>query len=133
CIKDHKHEHDLTSALMPTRLIKIHTTIDGKIDTRIFETEPNDPVPYLTLSYCWGGDQEYGTTAETFSQSKDHIDLEELSATIRDAITVSVDMGFQYLWVDSLCIIQDNDQDRSHEIAKMPAIYSNAVCNIAAS
>lgn len=50
-----------------------------------------------------------------------------------DAIVVTIKMGYSYLWVDSLCIIQDSVRDKTDEIAKMPAIYNNAVCAIAAS
>ncbi|KAI8940311.1 hypothetical protein NX059_004007 [Plenodomus lindquistii] len=66
-------------------------------------------------------------------ETKGVVDITQLPATIRDAISVTINLGFTYLWVDSVCIIQDNEQDRTREIAKMPAVYNNAVCTITAS
>ncbi|KAF2107179.1 hypothetical protein BDV96DRAFT_459774, partial [Lophiotrema nucula] len=53
--------------------------------------------------------------------------------TIQDAIKITHELGFDYLWVDSLCIIQDDAVEIAQEIALMPLIYSNAVVTIAAS
>jgi hypothetical protein len=61
------------------------------------------------------------------------IDLpEELPRTVRDAITVTRSLEYGYLWVDSLCIIQDDKQDQDLQIGMMDEIYSNATLTIAA-
>lgn len=52
--------------------------------------------------------------------------------TIRDAITVTRELGIPYLWVDSLCIIQDSYADWLKEAATMQAVYKNSVVTIAA-
>ncbi|KAK1810195.1 hypothetical protein LTR12_015428 [Friedmanniomyces endolithicus] len=56
-----------------------------------------------------------------------------LKKSIQDAVTLVQRFGVSYLWVDTLCILQDDPQDLAREIADMHNIYSNAVCNIAAS
>jgi hypothetical protein len=118
---------------MPARLLELHTNMDGQIDARIVLSEKIGLVPYLTLSYCWGGDQEFKTTEKSLLTSKGVVNVSELPQTIKDAVTVTMEMGYSYLWVDSICIMQDNDKDRTNEIARMPAIYNNAICCIAAS
>lgn len=88
---------------------------------------------YLTLSYVWGLDQIHKTTASNVSQYECGIDLPLLPATIRDAIYVTHTLGFQFLWVDSLCIIQDSDEDKRHEIGRMHHIYRHSHLTIIAA
>lgn len=66
---------------------------------------------YLTLSYVWGGDQAHKTTSSNITTYEGGIDPTLIPLTIRDAIFVTNALGFRWLWVDSLCIIQDSDQD----------------------
>lgn len=61
------------------------------------------------------------------------VDEDELPATIRDAIELARFLGVQYLWVDSLCIIQDDMQDWIHESAQMSIVYAQAFLTISAS
>ena len=61
------------------------------------------------------------------------INFQELPPTLRDAIIVTEQMGLEYLWVDALCIIQDDDEDRAREIESMGLVYESANFTIAAS
>lgn len=78
---------------------------------------------YLTLSYVWGGDQIHKTTTANLSSYEQGIAASLLHSTIRDAIYVTHMLGFRWLWIDSLCIIQDSDEDKAHEIGRMHHIY----------
>jgi hypothetical protein len=61
------------------------------------------------------------------------IELPELlPRTIRDALEVTLSIGDCFLWVDSLCIVQDDDEDRDLQIDMMDEIYSNETSTIAA-
>ncbi|RYN77164.1 hypothetical protein AA0120_g11625 [Alternaria tenuissima] len=53
--------------------------------------------------------------------------------TIRDAIQVCCSLGFHYIWIDALCIVQDDDDEKASEIAKMQSIYRNAALTIGAA
>jgi hypothetical protein len=90
-------------------------------------------VDYVALSYCWGGDQVHMTTKENYASINRVICFESLPKTLQDAIEVTTELGYCFLWVDSLCIVQDCPVDKSREIANMPAIYNSAVLTIAAS
>jgi hypothetical protein len=64
---------------------------------------------------------------------KTMIPLSELSKTLQDAISIVRKLGFQYLWADTLCIIQDATADWQAEAKRMGEIYKNTICTIAAS
>lgn len=90
---------------------------------------------YACLSHCWGGEQPLITTLnpDTFTQYKKKIDWDILPRTFQDAIIVARRFGIQYLWIDSLCIIQDSPQDWRIQSALMAEIYQNAVITFAGS
>lgn len=100
---------------------------------RLFEPEMNEFTGcYVALSYCWGNSHPLATTQETISQRKSNIEWEHLPRTFQDAVTVSRRFNIQYIWVDSLCIIQDSEADWEVESAKMADVYGNAFFTIAA-
>ncbi|EIW52281.1 HET-domain-containing protein, partial [Trametes versicolor FP-101664 SS1] len=88
---------------------------------------------YLALSYVWGEEQPHQTTTSNVSAYSAGIDAFLLPQTIRDAISVTRTLGFQYLWVDSLCIVQDSDEDKLHELGRMHLIYRYAYFTIIAA
>ncbi|KAL1946173.1 hypothetical protein VTO73DRAFT_15300 [Trametes versicolor] len=94
---------------------------------------PGEHDKYLALSYVWGEDQSHKTTTSNLSMYERGIEPSFLPATIRDAIRVTHMLGFRWLWVDSLCIIQDSDEDKLHEIGRMHDIYRYAHLTIIAA
>ncbi|KAK3341945.1 heterokaryon incompatibility protein-domain-containing protein [Lasiosphaeria hispida] len=91
---------------------------------------------YVALSYCWGDPaihHQLLTVRANIDDHKKHIDFSSLPRTIQDAITTCGQLNVSYIWVDALCIIQDDDQEKMIEIANMGQIYTNAYLTIAAS
>lgn len=88
---------------------------------------------YTALSHCWGKMQIIRTTKATIGQMKQGIPWASLSKTFQDAITLTRQLGVQYIWIDSLCIVQDDRYDWETESASMAAVYQNAYLTIAAS
>lgn len=88
----------------------------------------------MALSYCWGkhhtGER---TTNRTVGRMMEGIAIAELSQTIQDAVKVVRELRIQYLWIDALCIIQEDKADWIHESKKMGQIYANAFLTIAAT
>jgi len=80
--------------------------------------------------------REMPKSMKTAVQVVDGVETIELPAqlprTIRDAIHVTSAIGYKYLWVDSLCIVQDDEKDRHNQINMMDEIYSNAALTLAA-
>lgn len=73
------------------------------------------------------------TTVDTLNDRKRSIPLSSLNQTFRDAINVTRSLDLQYLWIDSLCIIQDSPSDWTRVSAKICSVYNNAILNIAAT
>lgn len=85
---------------------------------------------YVALSYVWGGDQRVTlkrANAEEFGQVGSLSRQENFPRTIRDATEFVRRLGERYLWVDSLCIIQDNEIDVGFQVDSMDSIYANAL------
>lgn len=117
-------------AQFPVELILIDTE-DNKIVDVALGTEP----PYLALSYTWGGMSQPELTKATRKQrsSKGGLSALRLPNTILDAIHLAKLIGYRYLWVDALCIVQDDSSTRHHQIAQMYNIYQSADVTIVAA
>ncbi len=132
-VKDCEENHGHTCkppdpAYLPTRLI------DVTGDTLCLrESTPGEQGCYAALSYCWGGPQVFATGSATLSARLESFSLAELPKTLQDAVTVTRNLDIPYLWVDSLCIIQDSEADRAHETSRMAQIYKSAYVTICAA
>jgi Heterokaryon incompatibility protein (HET) len=80
---------------------------------------------YVALSYCWGGNQLM-TLRKNLASHSDGIPLAKLSKTVQDAILLLRRLSISYLWVDCLCIVQDDKEEVTDEITKMASYYGNA-------
>jgi hypothetical protein len=106
-------------------------------DTQIFARlvdaliEPNPK--WAALTYVWGGDQEFKATFSNLSTLRDKFEVQRLPHTLQDALTVCKGLNLDYIWVDCLCIIQDDPVDLARELAIMPQIYQQAWVTISAS
>ncbi|OAL43977.1 hypothetical protein IQ07DRAFT_475527, partial [Pyrenochaeta sp. DS3sAY3a] len=116
----------------PTRILEIST---DKNVTKIRLIEPEEPLPsYATLSYCWGMNvQPCWLTSAVLQAYEQGIDFASFPQTIKDAITVAKGLHIRHLWVDSLCIIQDDEMDKEREIGQMGRIYQRSTITILAS
>jgi hypothetical protein len=87
----------------------------------------------MTLSHCWGKQPIFTLTTDNYATMLQRIPHSRLQQAFRDAISVTQRAKIDYLWIDSLCIIQDSVEDWQHESMNMGMVYSGAVCNIAAT
>ena len=88
---------------------------------------------YIALSHCWGSTQTCITTSQNLLERKRSIPWVALPKTFQDSIIYSLQLGVHYLWVDALCILQDNPDDWQIESAKMGDIYRNSFLTLAAT
>ena len=90
---------------------------------------------YCALSHCWGSPKKHPirTTSNTLKDHLEGIKFKVLPRTFQDAVTVTRAIGVRYLWIDCLCIVQDDRNDWKKEAAVMGSIYERALMTIAAS
>lgn len=100
--------------------------------------KPTRSVSYAALSYTWGGSHNQFRLTQRNVQFLEEIgslgDITEVVAkVVMDAITVCARLQIPYLWVDSLCIVQDDDDGKHYQISNMNHIYANAYMTIVAA
>lgn len=92
------------------------------------------PVKFVALSYVWGDFKRVILTSQNEQQlrAQDWLsrNRSSLSHTVLDAIDLCRVLNFQYLWVDSLCIIQDSEEDKAQQISQMDLVYGLASLTI---
>ncbi|KAK0649935.1 heterokaryon incompatibility protein-domain-containing protein [Cercophora newfieldiana] len=88
---------------------------------------------YTALSHCWGGKIDVVLSSKTLRPFQEAgLPLADLAANFRDAIAISRELGIRYLWIDSLCIVQDSTEDWEQESRKMGRVYGDATLTISA-
>lgn len=118
----------------PTRLIDVGVIGSDRRAVKLIETARARPQgPYVTLSHCWGDANLIRKLTSTSLESLLGELPSPLSRTFEDAILATRKLAARYIWIDCLCIIQDNKADWERESMLMAPIYSNALCNIAAT
>lgn len=124
---------------MPTRILDLGVVDDGELDqlfrrslNLIDSAEVTGDRRYACLSHRWESSGHIiRTTRETFAKHRDGISFPTLSPTYQDAVHVLRRLGIRYLWIDSLCIIQDDDADWQEESKTMATVYGKALLTLA--
>ncbi|CVL13891.1 uncharacterized protein FPRN_15246 [Fusarium proliferatum] len=128
CLQNHTSCASPSERFIPTRIIKIFDS--GK---RIEIVEEKSPAAYAVLSYCWGGPQRTTLSKARVENGQLSFDTSTLPQTLQDAVRVCGELGLNFLWIDALCIIQDDLEDKAKEIGQMANIYENSYVAIMAS
>jgi len=133
CLSSHScADSNLNPCWNPTRLLDIGL---GAIpEPRLFLTaKVKERLSYLALSHCWGGVVQETLKKGNLANMRSFIPLSKLTKSVQDAIYVVQKLGYRYLWVDYLCIIQDCPMDWGQESAIMNKVYLHSTCTIAAT
>lgn len=101
-------------------------------DVVLYESNGQE-AQYMCLSHCWGNSRALKTTNANIEEHKQGIPFEMLPRTFQDAVLFCKKMKIRYLWIDSLCIIQDNEADWQVESALMAQIYQHSYLTLAAT
>ena len=127
---EHKSCQSNTDCPLPTRILDIGSGPTNKI---VLRESLNQKDRYSCLSYCWGEEPFIKTLKENIDHHKIGIALAKLPPMFQHAIEVVRHLGIKYLWIDSLCIVQDDHQDWEREAGKMANIYHNSFITISAT
>ena len=118
--------------LLPTRVLDIGNEKSAG-GMRLHCSQEGETGRYLALSHLWGKDRPLCTTSSTLERFQKRIEFQELPKTFQDAVTVTRQLGIRFLWIDSLCIVQDDSKDWETQSKLMGDVFTNAYCTIAAS
>lgn len=136
CDRDHDDcgapEVDAGTSVLPSRLISLDHSNDC-IVRLIHTSDLDNSTLYCALSHCWGKKNTFTTRIDNIEAHGRGVKIEALPRTFQDTILICKELGIQYIWIDSLCIVQDSVSDWEVESAKMGSAYKNAHLTIAAS
>jgi hypothetical protein len=137
---------DSLGPILPTRVIDVTFNREALNDeVRLIETRPKQGQQhfddtlnaargwYIALSYRWGlSPRRFVTTKTNLTKHGEGINMEDLPKTFQDTVTIARRLGVRYIWIDALCIIQDDPDDWAREAAMMGEIYMLSFCTFAA-
>ncbi|KAI2636947.1 heterokaryon incompatibility protein-domain-containing protein [Hypomontagnella submonticulosa] len=132
CTSDHDQCKRGTGGL-PERLISIGSSEGAQPHLVLTEELNTKEIPYATLSHCWGNHLPLQMTRNNEKQFMERIPMEIIPQTFRDALDICKALSIPYLWIDALCIPQDDAVGWQREAANMKNIYSSSVLTIAAA
>ena len=131
---EHHKDHEFAEKELPTRVLDLQSP--GVLsELRVYETD-GERGKYMALSHRWGKDKHKRPLSMTNGNRKalcESINFGDLPKTFQDAVDVTRKLGIRYLWIDSLCIVQDDDKDWEMESRRMEAVFANTFCTIAAT
>lgn len=127
CVTCHSHCPSTPASRLPDRVLDIGT--DGSQIVRLYESQ-NELAKYVCLSHSWGRGELVKTTRDNLSQHTQGIPWDCVSRLLKDTIIVCRRLSIRYLWVDTLCIIQDSSADWEEQAAKMADIYDNSFLTV---
>ncbi|CZR60751.1 uncharacterized protein PAC_10647 [Phialocephala subalpina] len=129
CGKKHKCPPPLVNPNLPTRVLDV---IASDRTVALLETR-GQRGRYIALSHSWGTSPRAMATKATVEDLEDGIAISFLPKTFQDAIQITKRLGIRYLWIDCLCIIQDDKQDWEREASTMGDVYMNSYLTISAA
>ncbi|KAK0627292.1 heterokaryon incompatibility protein-domain-containing protein [Immersiella caudata] len=138
CRAGHKEcQASIQSTVFPTRLLDTQPFKDSD-DVRLLDVRKEGlascGLEWVALSHCWGLPSQGPTTTMTtnLAQRRLRIPFPNLSRTFQDAVKITRELNYRYLWIDSLCIIQDDHDDWAREAGIMGGVYNGSVCTLCA-
>ena len=136
CQASHENCHLIqppSTTWKPTRLIYAGQPDVGLRPRLCLSSDLPADTRYVTLSHCWGSINIFRLLSTNIESLLKELPLSELTQVFCDAIDLACRLGVSYIWIDSLCIVQDSVQDWQRESALMGNVYRCSWCNIAAT
>ena len=116
----------------PTRLLHIRNSDPLSVHLVIGDEIPKH-AKYFTLSHCWGDIKMFKLLESNIEELKEAVPIDKLPRTFQECIEFVSSTDFRYVWIDSVCIVQDSETDMRAQFPLMSRVYPGAICNIAAN
>lgn len=118
---------------LPTRLIDLGLEAYTVRPRLCYSAGLPSDTRYTTLSHRWGKTDMLMLTTDNIQDWTNGLPISKLSLTFKHAMETTKRLGIRYLWIDSLCIVQDSNEDWRRESAAMGDIFRNSYCSISAT
>jgi hypothetical protein len=129
----HKCNANYDPEWMPKRLLLLDKKDNVSARIRLIDTREHlVNQRYIALSYVWGSGPKLLATRETLAALRTGVDQAKLPATMKDCVTVAAQLDVQYIWIDALCIMQDDKDDWAVQSQQMSRVFENALFVVAA-
>ena len=133
CESKHQSACEPIVGQMPTRLIQVGG-VDDKAPRLVLTSQRLvHRLRYATLSHCWGARLPLRTLTSNIDEFSIHIPYSSIPKSFTDAIAITQSLSIPYLWIDALCIVQDDTEEWKREAMIMKDIYAGSTVNIAAA
>ncbi|RWA11834.1 hypothetical protein EKO27_g3290 [Xylaria grammica] len=113
--------------VLPSRVIRVS---DDRV--RVIDGEGRRG-RYMTLSHRWGDKETFTLKKRNMAATMGSIPWKSIPKVYQESIQVTRLLGIEYIWIDTLCIVQDDAEDWKREAGKMKAVYGSSYLNIAAT
>lgn len=124
CCREHPGCAVRPEGFVPTRLIYVG---GGNDALQLQDSIPQgETIAWAALSHCWGGGKPMSLVKSNLDKLHQNIAFTDLPPTFQNAITITQQLGLHYVWIDSLCIVQDDRADWEQEAARMGTVYNRA-------
>ena len=130
CLAQHEYCRASQHYRSPSRLLRLDA-FPGSEDVRVGQNFCGPTVQYATLSWRWGANLATRLTEATTEEYGKRIPFSDLPKTFQDAVTVVRKLGLTHLWIDALCIVQDDEASLSKEISRMNEVYAGSTFTVA--
>ncbi|KAL9114145.1 MAG: hypothetical protein Q9227_001917 [Pyrenula ochraceoflavens] len=131
CDLSHRECRPSRKPKLPHRVLDLRPLSSADL-VKVRETDGEEG-SYVALSHCWGGYQSCKLETTNIERRRQGIQVSEMPRNFRDAVYLTSKLGLKYLWIDSLCIVQDDKQDWEIQASRMTSIYRDSYLTIAAS
>jgi hypothetical protein len=118
----HENCHRPPDPFLPTRVIDVGKPLTDAVHLKITNGLHGK---FVALSYCWGDVLPLKLTTDVIERFENSIPITSLPRTFQDAVKATRGLGLQYLWIDALCILQDDPSDVAREVSSMSRVYGD--------
>lgn len=127
CTDSHQACSKREKPVLPKRVVRLASYNMSPV---LYETSHGERADYVALSYCWGGEKHLLTTQNTIRSHKAGIPWSQIPQTLKDAMQLTLELGVEFIWIDALCIIQDDPVDWMEEASKFGSVYRDALITV---
>ncbi|KAF1914234.1 heterokaryon incompatibility protein-domain-containing protein [Ampelomyces quisqualis] len=138
CLSSHARCRQSKPTTLPKRILDLLLGPDSK-SVVLHESQWNENEQryehgeYVALSHVWGVGKLPKTTKQNLRSHLKGIAWDTLPRAFQEAVALTRALGIRYLWVDSLCLLQDDIQAKLEESVRMDEVFGNAFLTIAAT